>query len=62
LKKNASSSKDEIRAEIFDRVRHQLLPAMAEKFLPGKDGTQPRSNQKRGLTRNSKSKPRKQAT
>jgi hypothetical protein len=22
--------------------RHQLLPAIAEKFLPGKDGTQPR--------------------
>jgi hypothetical protein len=35
LKKPASSSKDEVRAEISDMGRHQLLPAMAEKFLPG---------------------------
>ena len=37
LKTPASTSKPEqIRAEISDMVRKQLLPAMAEKFGPGK--------------------------
>jgi hypothetical protein len=37
LKKLASTSKSEqIRAEISDMVRKQLVPAMAEKFSPGK--------------------------
>ena len=38
LKKPASSMKpEEIRAEISDMVRKQLLPAMAEKLPPGKE-------------------------
>ena len=32
----ASSSAAEIHAELSDMVRHELLPAMAEKFLPAK--------------------------
>ena len=36
-KKPAASSRDEIRAEISDMVRHELLPAMAEKFLPARE-------------------------
>ena len=43
LKKPASSMKpEEIRAEISNMVRKQLLPALAEKFPPGKEvGKQP---------------------
>jgi hypothetical protein len=38
LKKPASSMKpEEIRAEISDMVRKQLLPALAEEFPPGKE-------------------------
>jgi hypothetical protein len=39
LKKPASSSTAaEIRAEISDMVRKQLVPALAEKYLPAKVG------------------------
>jgi len=37
----ASSSAAEVHAEISDMVRHQLLPAMAEKFLPAKGPAKP---------------------
>ena len=36
----ASSSAAEIRAEIGDMVRKQLIPALAEKFLPVNEGNQ----------------------
>jgi hypothetical protein len=37
----ATSTAAEIRTEITDMVRKQLVPALAEKFLPGQEGKHP---------------------
>jgi hypothetical protein len=37
----ASSSAAEIRTEIGNMVRKELVPALAEKYLPGKEGNEP---------------------
>jgi hypothetical protein len=46
----ASSTAAEIRAEISDMVRKQLVPALAEKFLPGKEGKRPEKEQEKKAT------------
>ncbi len=37
----ANASAAEIRTEISDMVRKELVPALAQKYLPGKEGNQP---------------------
>ena len=47
----ASSSAAEVHAEISDMVRHELLPAMAEKFLPAREpGKEPEPLSERKAT------------